>query len=66
MTLTDSPIENFAFVALADGDLAVQQAVDLGLRERHGLVGRADEAGDAGVPLTSPHESSLRSMLTST
>ena len=28
-------------------DLAVQQAVDLGLGQRHGLVGRADEAGDA-------------------
>ena len=46
-TLTDSPIENCALVGDLLGDLAVQQAVDLGLGERDGLVGRADEAGDA-------------------
>ena len=46
-TLTDSPIENWARVRGALGDLAVQQAVDLGLGQRHRLVGGADEAGDA-------------------
>src|SRR3954452_17756355 len=33
------------------GDLAVQQAVDLGLGERHRLVRGADESGDAGRAL---------------
>ena len=47
MTLTDSPIENWARLGRADRDLAVQQPVDLGLRQRDRLVGRADEAGDA-------------------
>src|SRR2546423_4129153 len=37
--------------ALADRDLLVQQAVDLGLGERHGLIGGADEAGHAGRAL---------------
>ena len=47
MTLTVSPIENAARGGALDGDLAVQQPVDLGLGERDRLVGRADEAGDA-------------------
>src|SRR5919107_2854835 len=34
-------------LALALGDLAMQQPVDLGLGERHRLVRRADEPGDA-------------------
>ena len=51
MTLTDSPIENWARLGRPDGDLAVQQPVDLGLRERDRLVGRADEAGHAGRAL---------------
>ena len=47
MTLTDSPIENWARLGRADRDLAVQQAVDLGLGQRDRLVGGADEAGHA-------------------
>ena len=58
MTLTDSPIENWARLGRADGDLAVQEPVDLGLRERDRLVGRADEAGHARAcpsrPTTNP------------
>src|SRR5215211_4482209 len=34
-----------------DGDLSVQEAVDLGLGERDGLVGGPHEAGDAGSAL---------------
>ena len=45
-TLTDSPIENCAR-ARALGRLAVEQAVDLALVERHRLVRRSDEAGHA-------------------
>ena len=65
-TLTDSPIENWARVRAPDGDLLVQQPVDLGLGQRDRLVGGADEAGDAGRALDDAQESSLRSMLTST
>ena len=50
-TLTDSPIENWALRGDLLRDLAVQQAVDLGLGERDRLVRRADEAGDAGRAL---------------
>src|SRR5690242_10960916 len=35
----------------ADGDLAVQEPIDLGLGERDGLVGGPDEAGDPGGAL---------------
>ena len=49
--MTDSPIENCALRGDLLRDLAVQQAVDLGLGQRHGLVGGADEAGDAGRAL---------------
>ena len=36
------------------GRVLVEQAVDLGPGERHGLVARADEAGDAGGVLDEP------------
>ena len=47
MTLIDSPIENWARLRGALGRLLVEQAVDLGLGQRHRLVRGADEAGDA-------------------
>ncbi len=50
-TLTDSPIANCARVRGGGGDLLVQQPVDLDLGQRHGLLGGADEAGDAGRAL---------------
>ena len=54
VTLTDSPSENStcAFVRRrASGAAGVQDPVDLGLRERHGLRAGADERGHAGRPL---------------
>jgi hypothetical protein len=46
MTLTDSPMENCARLGARTATSRCRRPVDLGLGERDGLVGGADEAGD--------------------
>ena len=66
MTLTDSPIENCAFVATFCATSRCSRRSTSGWVSGTGSFDAPTKPVTPGVPLTSCHESSVSSMLTST